>query len=175
MQMNFTMIKIPFHKMKSKHSVKPTSSRQRKCTKQDLLVYAIAAVLIASIALFSRDLVGDYKHPGDALKDEAALAEPDAGLPTRREQRDMTKRHMIALRDVQALYQRIYGAPPLNLVYLQKASTLPEEMLNDAWGNPISWDQALQPPSFRSAGPDGQMFTKDDLTLPIKSKSKKTP
>ena len=83
---------------------------------------------------------------------------------------ETTGKAIEALDQAVLIYQIKVGRLPMSLRDFTKPMAddeeplLRENMLNDAWGNPFEYKVDGKKYTIRSAGPDGQMNTEDDIT-----------
>ena len=79
---------------------------------------------------------------------------------------ETTGKAIEALDQAVLIYQIKVGRLPLSLRDLTRdgAPLVRENMLNDAWGNAFEYKVDGKKYTIRSAGPDGQMNTEDDIT-----------
>ena len=112
-------------------------------------------------AQFKEDVhtVADFIRANEERSDEMAS---QARVET-------TGKAIEALGQAVLIYQIKVGRLPLSLRDLTQpigdgAPLVRENMLNDAWGNAFEYKVDGKKYTIRSAGPDGQMNTEDDIT-----------
>ena len=84
--------------------------------------------------------------------------------------KEVTRQTILAIDQAVTVYNTKVGHMPKDISDLtkpindSKQGLLKSKDVNDAWGNPFDFKEEGKKYTIRSAGPDGQMNTEDDIT-----------